>query len=523
MRGLFLMVLLSACSGEILARSGGVVRPVSAPVLFDPPAATLRMLTASQYQRATVQLGAPFESAPPLLPTSAVAASAAVASDSLVHDFEARALRVAKALAADATWREGNSSCALTQATCRRSTVQALGARAFRRALTADEVEDYAALFESETARFADANRGLEFVLAALLQSPQFIYRVELEDGAGHFDGPALASRLSFLLTNAPPDASLRRLAEDGQLADGAVRRAQAERLLGLEEGRVGVRRFFEDWLQLDKVARLEKSAERFPLFSQAMPAAMREQAMRAAEAIVFERGDARALFEDQGADINAVLAPLYGQPAPTGNDWVHLTPQQTGGPRPGLLGWPALLALHAKPTKTSVTERGVFLRTEVLCSSVPQPPDVFPPLPVAMPGEQLTTRRLFERHRAVEPCKSCHSFFDPLGITLETYDGIGVVRTLENGLPIDPSGEFDGVPVADVTALAKVISQRPDALRCVVQKLHSYAAGTPWQSGDSPWVASLFEGFKAGGYDVRKLLGDYVASDEFALARSAP
>jgi Protein of unknown function (DUF1588)/Protein of unknown function (DUF1592)/Protein of unknown function (DUF1595)/Protein of unknown function (DUF1585) len=494
--------------------------PGEPPAMYVAPEATLRLLTASQFSNAVLQF-APDAQPAPALPNSSIAAAQASLNDTLVQDIEVRALAIATGLIAKPAFR-AKFSCDLSQTPCRKTIVSQLAEVAFRRPLEPDEVTEYLGLFDSEATRFSDAWRGLEFVLVALFESPQFVYRVELDDTKGQYDGPALASRLSFLLTNGPPDDALRVAGFSGQLADAAVRRAQAERLLKLQLGRRGVNRFFEDWFQLDKVARLEKSATVFPLFSPAVAAAMREQAMRVAEDLVFTRRDARALFEDTGVDVNDTLAPVYGLTLSGNAAWRHLAPGVAGA-RPGLLAWPALLSLHAKPTKTSVTERGVFLRKDVLCTPVPLPPDNVPPLPIAAPGENLTTRQLFERHRVREPCKTCHTYFDPLGITLETFDGIGRPRTTENGIPIDASGEFDGVQIADANGLAAHLRQQPESMRCIAEQLHRYTAGHVTTAADAPLVNAMAKRFSTLQFDFQALLLDYVTAPEFSQVRRAP
>jgi hypothetical protein len=499
-------------------------RPAETPgepsAVYLPPEATLRLLTTSQFGNAVLQFTPDAQTAP-VLPSSSIAAAQASLNDTVVQDLEVRALAIANKLIAKPDFR-AQFSCDLSQAPCRKTTVSQLGELAFRRPLEPDEVMEYLGLFNSEATRFSDAWRGLEFVLVALFESPQFVYRVELDDNQGQYDGPALASRLSFLVTNGPPDDALRVAGFSGQLADASARRAHAERLLKLALGRRGVNRFFEDWLQLDKVASIEKSATVFPLFSPAVAAAMREQAVRVAEDVVFTRRDARALFEDTGVDVNDTLAPVYGLTLARNSAWEHLAPG-VAGPRPGLLAWPALLSLHAKPTKTSVTERGVFLRNDVLCTAVPLPPNNVPPLPIAAPGENLTTRQLFERHRTREPCKSCHGYFDPLGITLETFDGIGRPRTTENGIPIDASGEFDGVQIADATGLAAHLRKQPDSMRCIAEHLHTYTTGHVPTEADAPLVNAMAKRFGAAQFDFQALLLDYVSTPEFSQVRRAP
>ena len=257
-----LLLVSAACTGSIFepARPVPAVPDEPPAKVFEPAPATLRMLTTQQYVNAAVQLGAQ-NPVPPPLSSGSVAAAYAVANDALVQDVETRSLFIAHGLVTDAAWVASSASCDLTAAACRREVIARVGERAFRRVMQPDELDDYAALFDGEATRFADPTRGLEFVIAAFLQSPQFVFRVELDDGSNHFDSAALAGRIAFLLTDAPPDDALRADAASGLLADPMLRRQHAERLLAGTTGHRGVRRFFEDWLQLDKLSSLEKSA----------------------------------------------------------------------------------------------------------------------------------------------------------------------------------------------------------------------------------------------------------------------
>jgi hypothetical protein len=483
--------------------------------------ARLRMLTVRQFANSVRELGLD-DTSIPALTTSSISAASASPNDALVQEIETLALKLAQAAVANTAWVQQNVTCDLSALACRQTTLQSLGTKAFRRPIAADEMTDYLDGFDTISSNLKSNTRALELVLAAFLQSPSFLYRVELDDGSDRYDNDAIASRIAFLVTDGPPDAELRAAAAAGTLIDPDVRSAHARRLLNGTTGRRGLRRFFEDWLQLDKVRSLDKTATVFPLFSKALGEAMVEQAGRTLEQLATSDADMRTMFDDTGAEVNAALAPLYDVTVPAASGWVRLTSDKIG-PRPGVIGFPAVLALHAKPTKTSVTERGVFLRKDILCGGVPNPPDVFPPLPTPMPGEKLTTRQLFERHRSVEPCRSCHLYFDPMGITLETFDGIGKARTTENGLPIDPSGDLDGAPVADALQLAKAIKDRPDSAACMVQKLLAYSSGKVIELSDGPLVESMTEQFKSGQYRWQNLLIHHIASTEFVSTRRAP
>jgi Protein of unknown function (DUF1588)/Protein of unknown function (DUF1592)/Protein of unknown function (DUF1595)/Protein of unknown function (DUF1585) len=534
-------VVISSCTGQLLGLGGNSGQnpttpnggtaggtPGETPVdpgIYQPPAASIRVLTASQYVNAMKDFGFD-EKNPPALEVTSVAAATSTPALAVVESLDRQASLAASALLKSGEWKKANVTCDLSQAACRKTTLAALGERAFRRPMTDDEAADYQAAFETLTDSFQSAERALEFVVAALLQSPSFVYRVELEDGRRKLTADAVASRIAFLLTNAPPDAALRTAAKMGELDDSSVRKQQATRLLELPGNRIGARRFFEDWLQLDKVKSISKRPTVFPSFSPELIASMREQAIRNVERIAFGKGDARSFFDEAGAEVDSLLAPLYEAKVSTADGWVKLSAEQAKMRR-GVLGWPALLALHSKPQKTSLTERGVFILNDVLCGVSGIPPPVFPPLPDIQPNQ--TVRQLMEQHRKQEPCKSCHARFDPMGIVLEQFDSIGAFRTKDNGIDIDPSGEFvdplgerKPEPVADAIDLAQKVRAHPNSSLCLVQKLTNYTLGRGDSPESLPWIQSLHSQWGAENYDWQALAVALVASPEFTQAGAA-
>ncbi len=509
---------LPTSPGQPGSPGGAVPRP--APGKYVPPPAQIRMLTESQFVQALNALGILNIQAPLEMAASSNAAAKASPSTALIEAFERIARDAARKAVGDANWMATHVPCSINTIECRRLIAAKLGELAFRRPFSSDELTAYSALFEAEATRWKSPAKGLEYIIAALLQSPDFLYRVELDDSNSKLDAFAVASKLSFLLTNGPPDSVLRELAQSGSIFDPAVRLAQAERILKLPPGQVGVGAFFEDWFQLQKVKSISKDAQVFPAFSKAMASAMAEQSVRATLGPALDDSDMRTLFDDTGADVNSVLAPVYQVTVQPSDGWLHFSSAEIG-PRPGVLSWPSMLALYSKETHTSVTERGVFVRTDVLCDTVPPAPDDVPVLEPPAPGEVLTTRQIFERHRKTEPCKSCHTVFDPLGIALETFDAIGRARTTENGLPIDASSDFDGVPVANAAEMGEAIFKSPMSARCMVSKLHAYATGKVGDTDDEPLIDALFQKFQDGTYRWMSLLTTYVASEEFIATPS--
>jgi hypothetical protein len=154
-----------------------------------------------------------------------------------------------------------------------------------------------------------------------------------------------------------------------------------------------------------------------------------------------------------------------------------------------------------------------------VLCQAIPSPPPDVPPFPEAMPG---TARQKLAMHRAVEPCKSCHSVMDPIGLGLENFDGIGVFRTTDAGMPIDASGDLDGTTFGGPRELATAIKNHPDATTCLARSMYRYALGHVEGNGEEDSITLLAKDFKDQTYKFRALLEGVVKSPGFAYAAKA-
>ena len=80
-------------------------------------------------------------------------------------------------------------------------------------------------------------------------------------------------------------------------------------------------------------------------------------------------------LFEADYVYVNDVLAPFYGLPA-GGRTPAHAGPPAPAEhPRGGLLTLGAVVGMHAHSNESSPVRRGVFVRTRLLCQTLPPPP----------------------------------------------------------------------------------------------------------------------------------------------------
>ncbi|HEX6764823.1 MAG TPA: DUF1588 domain-containing protein, partial [Polyangiaceae bacterium] len=413
---------------------------------------------------------------------------------------------------------------------CVRGFVETMGRRAWRRPLEADEVTRIMGVAANAATELGSAVEGARWATIALFTSPNFLYRPELgarsADGSLRFTGYEMASRLAFLISNSLPDPALLDDAANGSLGTPAGVRAAAERLLAAPSGRESVGAFAEEYMRLDRIVTQAKDEALFPEYGPTLQAAMVRD-MRDTWAVVAfdDQASVFDLFTTPKVVVNAELALLYGLDA-TGLDsnTFRTLSLPADGPRSGILGKAGFLSQFANQKEGSPTLRGKFLRTGLMCESIPPPPPnvntVLEDPPADMP---MTKRQRLERHRTDENCAGCHSQMDPLGLPFENFDAIGRFRTMDHGLPIDPTSDFDGVAVADARALGAVAASSPNVAQCFLRRYYSYALGYPERDVDGSVLNSLGTSFQASGFKLRELILALVTHDAFSAVAPQP
>ena len=413
-------------------------------------------------------------------------------------------------------------------AACADNFIQSFGRRVFRRPLSAEEAARYRGLFDANVARsFAE---GIRVVLQTLLQSPHFVYQLELTPAPAGvavtpLAGYEVASRLSFALWSSPPDVQLLDAAGAGKLDTKDGLRAEAERLLQSDRAKDALSSFHLQWLGLDSLLDTAKDPQLFPQFNDALKGAMRDEAVNFAD-FVIRRGDGRleTLLSAPFTVAGPELLGLYGATAAPGADGtVQLDPLQ----RAGLLTQAGYLAAHAHANQTSPVHRGLSVRKNLLCTDLPDPPANVNNNPPE-PNPNATTRQRFEQHRTDPSCAGCHQLLDPIGVGFENYDAIGRYRTTENGLPIDAAGELVNAGASSgafsgAVELAKKLSTSPEVRACVQKQWFRFSLGRFEGPEDACTLQNLNDDFAASDYDVKKLLLSLVTSDAFRYRKVEP
>jgi hypothetical protein len=478
----------SATSG-LPASSGAGSPPASsgAAAPTDPaPTASLHLLTSAQFANSVQDLlgaGVPLAPVQPddvVNDFAQVGASSLVVSPSGVALYETATGTATAWAFADATHAAAVLSCVpqtMTDTTCLGTGLAAFGGRAFRRPLTTDETTRYVTLATTIAGQAGSSVlMGLQHAVWAILQSPSFLYRVELgvpsaaDGGRLKYTSYEMSSRLASALWNSVPDATLLAAAAASQLDTPAGVTAQAERMLADPRASRSVTAFVDDLYGMSNLAEATKDPTLFPAWTPAIQSEMKQEIeQRVVDMVLGEPGDFLSLYDNTTTFVNGDLATYYGlaPPATAGFSKVQLP---AGGPRVGLLGAGAILAAYALPQRTSPTTRGKFVDDAILCKTIPPPPPGVPPLPTTL-SPNTTLRQQLTAHRAAPQCASCHSLMDPIGFGMENFNSAGLYRTTDNGQPIDATGTLDGTAFKDLATLGTALRHDANAGPCFVTK----------------------------------------------------
>jgi hypothetical protein len=410
-------------------------------------------------------------------------------------------------------------------AACGRTFVESFGRRTFRRPLTAEELDRWGSFFEQQRSSI-DFDAAIQLTVAGMLQSPQFLYR--LEDQADPMDQDQLlltqyevANRLSYLLWETMPDDELLEAAARNELETEAQIEAQARRMLADNRARAAIRNFHRQWLDLDRVLDDDKVPELFPMWSEQAQWSAREESLQFIERTVLEGGTISDLLTSNVAYVDDVMAELYGLSAPD-EPWspVELDPRE----RAGILSRIAFLAGRAHSANGSPPLRGVYVMDRILCEPRLSPPaDADVSVPEQDPDlGPRTNRQLFEERTAPSTCQGCHVRIDGFGFGFEDYDAAGIFRTLDNGLPVDASGVVVGIgndgPYDGAVELQSLLADSEVVHDCVVRQWFTYAYGRSPEPADACQVEALQQSFLDNGGSIIELLVDIVTQPEFRL-----
>jgi hypothetical protein len=395
-------------------------------------------------------------------------------------------------------------------------------------------VEKLAALHGGQIAAGAKPREALRDTLSVVLASPMFLYLAEPspEGKRRSLSGPELATRLSYFLWGAPPDAALLGLGEAGELAKPEALAAQTARLLDDPRSRDLVHGFVHQWLGMDRLDFFEVNRSKHPRFDDSTRLAAKNEIYETFAHLLRENAPVSDLLKADYVVINRLLAEYYGIAGVEGDAFrkVVLPP---GSPRGGLLGMAAVSFMGGNGDHTSPVERGAWVLRKLLHDPPPPAPANVPQI-ARLAGEVLTTRERLVAHQEEAQCASCHRKIDPIGFGLENFDAVGQWRTEdsyqvmdESGKPvpearktwtIDPSAALHKGPAfRDYLELRDLIAARSEDFgRGFSEALVEYALGRPVGFGDEPLVEAMVAGARREGFGVRAFIQALVASEAF-------
>jgi hypothetical protein len=399
--------------------------------------------------------------------------------------------------------------------------------RAYRRPVTDADLRGPFELYRQARAE-DDFDGGIEMALAAVLVSPEFLFRVE-HDSAGvpaqtayRISDLELASRLSFFLWSSIPDDELLDAAAGGRLHQPDVLERQARRMLADPRSHSLVTNFAAQWLQLRSLASITPDMRLFPDFDDNLRQAFREETELFVDSILREDRSVLDLLHANYTFVNERLAKHYGIPHVYGSRFRRVTLDGDVA-RGGLLRQASVLMVTSYATRTSPVLRGKFVLDALLGVPPPPPlPDV-PALKDTTVDGNLSVRKRLAEHRTNAACASCHNLMDPIGLSLETFDAIGRRRTVDAGVAIDASGSLpDGSRFTDVDGLERALLARPDIFAgAFTEKLLTYALGRGVDWYDAPAVRTIVREARHQDFRTSSLILGIVKSTPFQMRTS--
>jgi Protein of unknown function (DUF1592)/Protein of unknown function (DUF1588)/Protein of unknown function (DUF1587)/Protein of unknown function (DUF1595)/Protein of unknown function (DUF1585) len=473
----------------------------------------------------------------------------------LIEGYSAAAERLARS-----AFRGGDTHGLIPckpSAACRVRFVREFGLKAFRRPLDPDEQTRYVTLMASET----DFLKGAQLVVEAMLQSPNFLFRLESTPDP-RLKPWASANRLSYALWDTMPDAALAAAAARGDLSTRDGVEKIARRMLSDPRARESLNEFTSQWLRFDRLLTASKDRRKFPLFTRETAIAMTEEARTFVNDLVWNDHDFMTLFTANYGHVSQELARIYGVTAPA-QDFDRVT-FPADSQRAGLLGEGLFLSLTAKPDDSSPTARGLFVREQFLCQHVPDPPaGVNTNLPPVTEANPQTNRDRMTEHATNPACASCHKLIDPIGFGFEKFDAVGARRdnlilqfrssvksnpekpaeaaadkadepkddpapkkeakprftTRTIKLDFDTNGDVAGLPDSRFSSPAElgvVLAKSAQCQECVVKQYFRYTAGRPESAVDRLAIQKTLEEFRRSGYRFKELIVSLVVQREF-------
>ena len=437
----------------------------------------------------------------------------------------------------------GRPKSASGEEACARTILGSLARRAYRRPVTADDVDTLIGFYRLGRATATSNERstatlngspyafdaGIETALQRMLVSPDFLFRIE-QDPARPVAGSAyrisdveLASRLSFFLWSSIPDDALLDRATRGLLRNAGGLEAEVRRMLRDPRANTLVENFASQWLQLRDLRNVVPDPDLFAEFDENLRDAFRRETELFIGSQLQEDRAIPDLLTADYSFLNERLARHYGVTGVSGSRFRRVA--MTGSQRSGLLGQGSVLTITSYPNRTSPVLRGKWLLENILGTPPPPPPPDVPALSdKGADGQRQSVRERLEAHRSNPVCATCHAQMDPLGFALERFDAVGAFRTHDEGhTPIDATGSLpDGQAFDGLDGLRSVLIARQEQfVGTVAERLMSYALGRGIEYYDRPTLRRIVRDASRDGFRWSSVVIGIVSSPSFQMRRT--
>jgi len=413
--------------------------------------------------------------------------------------------------------------------TCAAQIVKNLTGQAYRGFSSPDDIQD-AMEFFAKGRKTGDFENGIRLALQSILVSPRFLFRLEQAPanvvkaaGAYRVSDQELASRLSFFLWGAGPDAELMKAATSGALRTSLGLEKTVRRMLADKRSEALSTRFAAQWLRLQDLEKMIPDYLLFPQYDDTLAQAMIKETELFFDSIVREDRSVLDLLTADYSFVNERLAKHYGIPNVTGNQFRRVPVPEY---RRGLLGQGSILVSTSVADRTSPVLRGKWVMDVLLGTPPPPPPPNVPALDDSVKanegGTMLSTRQRMEEHRKNPTCNACHRFIDPLGLSLENFDATGAWRIKDNEVAVDVVGDlYDGTKIDGPKGLRDALLRHQDmVLRSFAENLLTYAIGRRVEYADMPTVRAVVRDAAKANNKLSAYVMGIVNSPAFRMAK---
>ena len=410
---------------------------------------------------------------------------------------------------------------------CARRILSNMVRRAFRRAPADADIESLLSFYQQERTRTGHFDAGIEMALRRILADPEFVFRFEPSPAAIPANGryrisdTELASRLSFFLWSSIPDDELLNLAIQNKLHEPAILEHQTRRMLADPRSQALAANFAGQWLYLRDLKSSSPDTREFPDFDDNLRQAFQHETEMLFASIQHEDRSVLDLLDADYTFVNERLARHYGIPGIYGPDFRRVPVPNDA--RRGLLGQGSMLLVTSNANRTSPVQRGKWILENLLGSPPPLPPPNVPPLKEnSGSAAGASVRERMEEHRSNPVCAACHKIMDPIGLSLENFDGVGHWRATDSGLQAStrPASWWTARRIDGPSTLRKALLARPDAfVGTMTEKLLMYGVGRETKYYDMPVVrAVMHECRRADRYRFSALVLGVVKSAPFQM-----